>query len=86
MQLLRKEAKYLIEMELNNAAKGVKELKLLTGELPCTPQQLQDHVVDAGITIDSCWSSKGWPATDAVVARHFYRVREVFCIVYVTFR
>ena len=67
-QKIEEEAKDLLEMELNNAAKGVKELKLSMGELTCTPQELQDHVVDAGITIDGSWSSRGWSATDAVVA------------------
>ena len=32
------------------------------------PQESQDHVVDAGITIDGSSSSRGWSATDAVVA------------------
>ncbi|KAK3703836.1 hypothetical protein QZH41_012449, partial [Actinostola sp. cb2023] len=60
------EAKVVLEEELTMAALEVKENKLLLGELDC--QMETDSVVDAGITIDGSWGSRGWSANDGIVA------------------
>ena len=62
---IEKEAKNLLEKK---AAFEVKEYKLALGELDYTREQLSDVVVNAGITIDASWCSRGWSATDAVIA------------------
>ena len=65
---IEKEAKNLLENELNRAAFEVKEYKFALGQLDCTREQLSDVVVNAGDTIDASWCSRGWSATDAVIA------------------
>lgn len=62
---IEKEAKNLLEKK---AAFEVKEYKLALGELDYTREQLSDVVVNAGVTIDASWCSRGWSATDAVIA------------------
>ena len=34
----------------------------------CTDEELKKKVVDIGVTLDCSWSSRGWSATDALVA------------------
>ena len=65
---IEERARILLETELNRAAREVKEWKFSNGELDCSLEELDDTVVDAGVTIDASWSSRGWSATDAVVA------------------
>ena len=62
------EAKNLLENELNRAAFEVKESKFALDLLDCTREQLGEVVVDCGVTIDASWCSRGWSATDAVIA------------------
>ena len=61
-------ARALLEEELNLAARGVKEWKFSLGEVHCSLEELDGAVVDAGVTIDASWCSRGWTATDAVIA------------------
>ena len=65
---IEEEAEKALQKELDRAAFGVKEWKFANGELECTREELPDVVVDAGVTIDASWSSRGWSATDAVIA------------------
>ena len=46
----------------------VKERKFALDLLDCTREQLGEVVVDCGVTIDASWCSRGWSATDAVIA------------------
>ena len=62
------EAERALQKELDRAAFGVKEWKFANGELECTCEELPIVVVDASVTIDASWSSRGWSATDAVIA------------------
>ena len=62
------EVRVLLEEELSEAAREVKECKFSLGELNCSREELDNAVVDAGVTIDASWCSRGWTATDAVVA------------------
>ena len=62
------EAKNLLENELNRAAFEVKERTFALDLLDCTREQLGEVVVDCGVTIDASWCSRGWSATDAVIA------------------
>ena len=34
----------------------------------CSREDLDNAVVDVGVTIDASWCSRGWTATDAVIA------------------
>ena len=65
---IERDARALLEEELNRAARGVKEWKFSLGEVHCSLEELDDAVVDAGVTIDASWCSRGWTATDAVIA------------------
>ena len=65
---IEKEAKLILEEELNVAAFEVKEKKFALGEVESSPEELHEKVIDAGITIDASWSTRGWSASDGVVA------------------
>ena len=56
------------EKQLNRASRGVKEWKFSNGELNCSLEDVEESVVDIGVTIDASWSARGWSASDAVVA------------------
>ena len=43
-------------------------MEVSLGELSCSREDLDNAVVDAGVTIDASWCSRGWTATDAVIA------------------
>ena len=62
------EARVLLEEELKKAACEVKEWKGSLGELKCSHKDLDNAVVDVGGTIDASWCSRGWIATNAVIA------------------
>lgn len=53
------EAQGLLEEELNRAARRVKEWTFSLGELNCSLQDLDNAVVDADVTIDASWCSRG---------------------------
>ena len=36
--------------------------------MDCSLEELDDTIVDAGVMFSASWSSRGWSATDAVVA------------------
>ena len=65
---IEKEAKLLLEEELKVAACEVKEQKFTLGEVVCSREELHEKVIDAGVTIDASWSTRGWSASDGVVA------------------
>ena len=58
----------MLEKELDRASRGVKEWKFSHGELNCSLEDVEESVVDIGVTIDASWSARGWSASDAVVA------------------
>ena len=62
------EAKKALEKELDKATFEVKEFKFAAGEVDCSRDELPQTVVKAGVTINASWSSRGWSATDVVVA------------------
>lgn len=63
----------LLKRELKNAVLEVKRLKLENGDLDdsidgsITDEQLMDVAVDAGVSIDGSWNSRGWSARDGMV-------------------
>ena len=67
-------ANKLLERELQNAVLQVKRYKLEDGDLDANvdssiaDEQLKDIVVDAGVSIDGSWNSRGWSARDGMVA------------------
>ena len=71
---LEQTASELLERELQNAMLQVKRCKLDNGDLDAninssiTDEQLKDIVVDAGVSIDGSWNSRGWSARDGMVA------------------
>lgn len=65
---IKKEAKNLLKNDLNRAAFVVKEYNFALGEADCTREQLSYVVVNAGVTINASWCSRGWSAMDAVTA------------------
>ena len=66
-------ANELLERELQNAVLQVKRYKLENGDLDANvdssiaDEQLKDIVVDAGVSIDGSWNSRGWSARDGMV-------------------
>ena len=75
-------ANELLERELQNAVLQVKRYKLENGDLDANvdssiaDEQLKDIVVDAGVSIDGSWNSRGWSARDGMVAVVSHRYRE----------
>ena len=71
---LEEAANELLESELQNAALQVKRYKLQIGQIEniiddtITDEQLKYIVVDAGVSIDGSWNSRGWSARDGMVA------------------
>lgn len=65
---IEEKAKVLLENELIRASREVKEHKFSLGEVKCSREELDNFIVDAGVTIDASWCSRGWSATDAVIA------------------
>ena len=65
---IKQRARILLETELYRAAHEVKEWKFLNGEVDCSLEELDDTIVDAGVTSNASWSLRGYSATDAVVA------------------
>lgn len=67
-------ANELLERELQNAVLQVKRYKLENGDLDAkvdssiADEQLKDIFVDAGVSIDGSWNSRGWSARDGMVA------------------
>lgn len=64
---IEKEAKLILEEELNAAAFEVKEKKFALGEVVSSHEELHEKVIDAGITIDASWSTRGWSSSDGIV-------------------
>ena len=81
---IQKEAKNLLENELNRAAFEVKEYKFALDQVDCTGEQLGDVVVNAGVTIEASWCSRGCSATDAVIAAIFVDTGEVVDVVHMS--
>ena len=65
---IKGEVRVILEEELNRAARGVKEWTFSLGELNCSLENLDETVVDTGVTIDASWCSRDWTATDVVIA------------------
>lgn len=59
---IEKEAKLILEEELNVAAFEVKEKKFAVGEVASSHEELHEKVIYAS------WSTRGWSASDGVVA------------------
>ena len=53
------EAKLLLEKELNRASRCVKEWKFSNRELNCSLEDVEESVVDIGVTINASWSARG---------------------------
>ena len=74
---LVKAANELLERELKNAVLGVKQHQLENGDLDnsidgsITVEQLMDVVVDAGVSIDGSWNSRGWSARVPLIPGKF---------------
>lgn len=56
---IEERARILLETELNRAAREVTEWKFLNGEVDCSLEELDDTIVDAGVTFNASWSSRG---------------------------
>ena len=74
----------MLENELNRAALKVKERKFALDLLDCTCEQLGEVVVDCGVTIDASWCSRGWSATDAVIAAISVDTGKVVAVVHMS--
>ncbi|CAH3020824.1 unnamed protein product, partial [Porites evermanni] len=57
-----------VQVMENVATKHGLEWKFSHGELNCSLEDVEESVVDIGVTIDASWSARGWSASDAVVA------------------
>ena len=66
--MIEGEAKRLLEKELDRASRGVKEWKFSHGELNCSLEDVEESVVDIGVTIDALWSARGCSASVTVEA------------------
>lgn len=59
----------LLQEELKNAALELKKYKLAKDDKEAITDKLaKETVVDAGVSVDGSWSSRGWSARDGVVA------------------
>ena len=65
---IEEEVNKALQKELDEAAFEEKEFKFAAGEVNCSRDELPNVNVEAGVTIDAPWSSRGWSPTDAVVA------------------
>ena len=79
----------LFDTELSNRALKVKQFKIANGSLAVegtepSDQELRELVVEAGVSIDGSWSSRGWSAWDGVVASASVDTGKVLDIVYLT--
>lgn len=81
-------ANELLERELQNTVLQVKRYKLENGALDANvdssigDEQLKD--VDAGISIDGSWNSRGWSARDGMVAVVSIDTRKVLDVVFLS--
>lgn len=80
---IKREAKTLLEVELDCAAFAVKQFKFSNGEIE-VDCSFKETVVDVGVTIDASWCSRGWSATDAVVAAISVDTVEVVDVVHLS--
>ncbi|KAK3752533.1 hypothetical protein QZH41_016312 [Actinostola sp. cb2023] len=76
------ETKEVLEKNLNEVALKLKRLKRQSGEINCAENDLKDVVVDAGVSLDGSWNSRGWSATDCVVAAISIDTGEVVDVVH----
>ena len=88
-KVLEKAANDLLEQELENAALEVKRWKLANDEIlvdgnHATDERLRELLVDAGVSIDGSWSSRGWSARDGVVAVVSIDTGKVLDVVYLS--
>ena len=56
---IKERARILLETERNRAAREVKEWKFFNGEVDCSLEELDDTIVDVGVTFNASWSSRG---------------------------
>ena len=52
--------------------------------MECWREELDNIIVDAGVTIDASWCSRGWSATDAVIAAISVDTRKVVDVVHMS--
>ena len=62
----------------------MKKFKFLSGALDCREQEVRGAIVDAGVSIDGSWSSRGWCARDGVVAAISIDTGKVLDVIYLT--
>lgn len=83
--LIEEKVKDLTEIDFNQAALQLKQLKRTVGEVgDCTDQELVEKVVDVGASFDGSWSSRGWSARDGLVAAVSEDTGKVLDVVYLT--
>ena len=77
--------KDLTEIDFNQAASQLKQLKRTVGEIAdCTDEELAEKVVDVGASFNCSWSSRGWSARDGLVAAVSEDTGKVLDVVYMT--
>ena len=83
--LIEEKVKDLTEIDFNQAASQLKQLKRTVGEIAdCTDEELAGKVVDVGASFDCSWSSRGWSARDGLVAAVSEDTWKVLDVVYMT--
>jgi len=66
---IEESAASILEEEMTQAAWESKTLRRNEGEIgQLTDEELRKEIVDIGVSLDCSWSSRGWSATDGVVA------------------
>ena len=82
---LEEAAGNFLEQELSNAALKVRQYLSANGQLTIDKgEELETKVIDAGISIDGSWSSRGWTARYGVVAVVSIDTGKVLDVVYLT--
>ena len=84
-KLLEEKANELMRI---NCKEAVCELKQFLGNVgkvqQCTDEELKQKVVDAEVSFDCSWSSRGWSARDGIVAKVSEDTGKVLDITYKT--
>lgn len=82
---LEEAASKLLEKELSNAALEVRHYLLSNGQISLeADEQIEDKVIDVGVSLDGSWSSRGWTARDGVVAAVSIDTGKVLDVIYLT--
>lgn len=84
-KVLEKAASELLHKELSNAGHEVRQFKFANGLISLEgDEQLEDKVIDVGVSLDGSWSSRGWVARDGIVAAISIDTGKVVDVVYLS--